>query len=289
MASRNVQVSCHPEMGAGGPLLSRVVVQSAGARGGGNRLTRVKRAIDVAPFGELADPRVLADLAAAAEERGWDGFFVWDHIAYRAPVRALADPWVALAAVACATSRVRIGPMVTPVSRRRVQKLARETVTLDLLSSGRLTFGVGLGSARNNELAPFGEVVDPRERARLLDRGLDDLARYWAGEFEPVPLQKPGIPVWVAAEWPHRRPVRRAVRWDGVFPIGLPGPPALAELVGEISESRPTGDPFDVVVAVAPDDDPDPWTRAGATWTVTDFGMQPTLAEVRAVIDAGPS
>src|SRR3984885_11110779 len=136
---------------------------------------RVKHAIDVAPFGELADPRVLAELAIAAEERGWDGFFVWDHVAYRAPVRAVADPWVALAAVACATSRLRIGPLGTPLSRRRVHKLAPETATLDLLSSGRLTFGVGLGVERNNELEPFGEVVDPRERARLLDQGLDDL------------------------------------------------------------------------------------------------------------------
>jgi alkanesulfonate monooxygenase SsuD/methylene tetrahydromethanopterin reductase-like flavin-dependent oxidoreductase (luciferase family) len=139
----------------------------------------LRQAIDVPPFGELADPRVLAGLAAAAEDRGWDGFFVWDHVVYRAPVRAVADPWVALAAVACATSRLRIGPMVTPLSRRRVHKLARETVTLDLLSSGRLILGVGLGSARNGELEPFGEVADPRERARLLDQGLADLSGYW--------------------------------------------------------------------------------------------------------------
>ena len=129
----------------------------------------MKHAIDVAPFGELADPRVLAELAIAAEEHGWDGFFVWDHIVHRSPARAVADPWVALAAVACATSRLRLGPMVTPLSRRRVQKVARETVTLDLLSSGRLTVGVGIGSARNGEFEPFGEVTDPRERARLLD------------------------------------------------------------------------------------------------------------------------
>ena len=171
---------------------------------GGRRLTRVKRAIDVAPFGELSDPWVLAELAAAADERGWDGF--------------------------------------------------------------------------------FGEVVDPRERAKLLDQGLDQLARFWGGEFEPVPAQQPRIPVWVAAEWPHRR----ALRWDGVFPIGLPNPGALAELVGEIGQARPASDPFDVVVNVQPDDDPAPWGRAGATWTLTDFGMQPTLAEVRAVIDMGP-
>ncbi len=248
----------------------------------------MKRAIYVAPFGELADPRLLARLAAAAEERGWDGFFVWDHIVYRAPVRAVADPWVALAAVACATNSLRIGPLVTPLARRRVHKVARETVTLDLLSSGRLTLGVGLGSARSGELGPFGEVVNPVERARLLDQGLDDLVRYWAGEFLPVPVQQPRIPVWVAAEWPHRRPVRRSLRWEGVFPTGLPGPAALAELTGEIREARPAGDPFDVVVDIAPGDDPDPWAQAGATWIGTDFGRQPTMAEVREVIAAGP-
>jgi len=87
------------------------------------KITVVKRAIDVGLFGELADPRAAGRLAARAEERGWDGFFVWDHIAYRAPVRAVADPWVTLAAVACATSRVRIGALVTPLSRRRVHKV----------------------------------------------------------------------------------------------------------------------------------------------------------------------
>jgi alkanesulfonate monooxygenase SsuD/methylene tetrahydromethanopterin reductase-like flavin-dependent oxidoreductase (luciferase family) len=249
----------------------------------------VRFAIDVPPFGELSDPRVLAGLAAAAEERGWDGFFVWDHVVYRAPVRAVADPWVALAAVACATSNVRIGTMITPLSRRRVHKVARETVTLDLLSSGRLTLGVGIGSARNNELEPFGEVADPRERARLLDRGLDDLTRYWAGEFEPVPVQQPRIPVWVAAEWPHRRPVRRAMRWDGLFPTGLPDPGALAELASEVRAGRPDAVPFDIVVDLPPGDDPRPWADAGATWAVTDFGISPGLAEVRAAIDAGPA
>ena len=248
----------------------------------------MKQAVDVGPFDELADARVLADLAAAAEDRGWDGFFVWDHIAYRAPVRAVADPWISLAAVACATSRVRIGPMVTPLSRRRVHKVARETATLDRLSAGRLILGVGLGSPRNGEFEPFGEVADPRQRAGLLDQGLDDLTRYWAGEFEPVPVQQPRIPVWVAGEWPHRRPVRRAARWDGLFPTGLPGPQALAELAGEVREARPGGDPFDLIVGIAAGDDPKPWAAAGATWLVTDFGTNPTLAEVREVIDAGP-
>ena len=248
----------------------------------------VKQAVDIAPFDELADARVLADLAAAAEDRGWDGFFVWDHIAYRTPVRALADPWISLAAIACATSRMRIGPMVTPLSRRRVHKVARETATLDRLSAGRLILGVGLGSPRNGEFGPFGEVSDPRQRARLLDEGLDDLTRYWAGEFEPVPVQEPRIPVWVAGEWPHRRPVRRAARWDGLFPTDLPGPEALAELAREVREARPGGGPFDLIVGIAPGDDPKPWAQAGATWLVTDLGTNPTRAEVREVIDAGP-
>ena len=248
----------------------------------------MKRAIDVGPFGELADPRVLASLAARAEDLGWDGFFVWDHINYRAPVRAVADPWVALAAVACATSRVRIGALVTPLSRRRVHKVARETVTLDRLSAGRLILGVGLGSPRNGEFEPFGEVADPRQRAGLLDQGLDDLTRYWAGEFEPVPVQQPRIPVWVAGEWPHRRPVRRAARWDGLFPIGLPGPEALGELAAEIREARPDGGLFDLITELPPDTDLGPWEQAGLTWAVTFFGLQPTEAGVRAVIDAGP-
>ncbi|HEY2576091.1 MAG TPA: LLM class flavin-dependent oxidoreductase [Streptosporangiaceae bacterium] len=249
----------------------------------------MKQAIDVAPFGDLADPRVLADLAARAEERGWDGFFVWDHIKYREPVRAVADPWVALAAIACATSRVRIGPMITPLSRRRVHKVARETVTLDLLSEGRLTLGVGLGSPRNGEFEPFGEVADPRERARLLDQGLADLTRYWAGEFEPVPVQRPGIPIWVAGEWPHQRPVQRALRWDGLFPTGLPGPDALAELAAQARAARPAGEPFDLVVGIPPGDDPHPWAQAGATWIVTDFGMNPPETQVREAIETGPA
>src|SRR4051794_29807579 len=149
------------------------------------------RGIHVAPFDELADPRRVARLAARAEERGWDGFFVWDHIVYSAPVRAVADPWVALAAVACATERVALGPLVTPLARRRIAKLARETVTLDRLSGGRLVLGVGLGGDGHGEFAPFGDEVDPRERARLLDDGLERLAELWDGGFEPAPVQRP--------------------------------------------------------------------------------------------------
>jgi alkanesulfonate monooxygenase SsuD/methylene tetrahydromethanopterin reductase-like flavin-dependent oxidoreductase (luciferase family) len=249
----------------------------------------VKRGLFVAPFDELVDPRTLAGLARSAEEHGWDGFFLWDHVAYRAPVRALADPWVSLAAIAFATERLRLGPLVTPLARRRVAKLARETVTLDRLSAGRLTLGVGLGSEKTGELEDHYEVTDPRERARLLDRGLDRLAAYWGGDFEPLPVQRPRIPVWVAARWPHRRPLRRAARWDGLFPIDLPGPDALAELAEEVRALGAGGDGrFDLVVDDETGTDPEEWAAAGATWLLTGFGLQPREADVRATISAGP-
>jgi alkanesulfonate monooxygenase SsuD/methylene tetrahydromethanopterin reductase-like flavin-dependent oxidoreductase (luciferase family) len=243
-----------------------------------------RRGIFVAPFGELAEPALVAELAAHAEARGFDGFFVWDHVVYREPVRELADPWITLAAVAVATERVRIGPLVTPLARRRPHQLARETVTLDRLSRGRLVLGVGLGPDTTGEFDPerFGEEGDPRERARLLDDGLEKLLGYWAGGFEPRPLQQPRIPIWVAARWPNRRPLRRAARYDGVFPIDLPGPEALAELVGAVGAR----DGYDVVVTNPPGADCAPWEAAGATWCLTGFGMEPTADAVRAAIDA---
>jgi alkanesulfonate monooxygenase SsuD/methylene tetrahydromethanopterin reductase-like flavin-dependent oxidoreductase (luciferase family) len=248
-----------------------------------------RRGIFIAPFDELSEPRLVADLAAEAEARGWDGFFVWDHIAYREPVRALADPWITLAAVAMVTDRLTIGPLVTPLPRRRPHRVARETVTLDRLSGGRLVFGVGIGSDRSGEFDSdrFGEESDPRKRAQLLDDGLERLRAYWEGEFEPRPLQQPRIPVWVAARWPHRRPLRRAARWDGLFPVELPGPEALAELAAEIEELRGSLDGFDLVVTNPAGTDPAPWAAAGATWCLTGFGPQPTEAEVRAAIAAG--
>src|ERR1700712_3069741 len=162
-----------------------------------------RRAVFVAPFDELADPRLLAGLAAEAEAAGWDGFFLWDHIVYSAPTRAVLDPWIAMAAIAMATNTIITGPMVTPLSRRRPHKLARETVTLDLLSAGRTVLGVGLGSDRHGELSPVGEVAEPREQARMLDDALAKLQEYWSGAFVPRPVQRPRIPIWAAARWPN--------------------------------------------------------------------------------------
>jgi alkanesulfonate monooxygenase SsuD/methylene tetrahydromethanopterin reductase-like flavin-dependent oxidoreductase (luciferase family) len=242
------------------------------------------RGIFVAPFDELANARMLADLAVRAERAGWDGFFLWDHVDYRPPVSALADPWICMAAIAVATERIRIGPLITPPARRRIHKLARETVTLDRLSGGRLIFGAGLGSDNSGEFSKFGEESDPKARAKLLDEGLEELVAYWDGDFEPRPQQRPRIPVWLASRWPNRRPVRRALRWDGLFPIDLPGPEALAELTAEVRAEH-ADDGFDIVVTNPAGTDPGPWEQAGATWCLTGFTSQPGLAEVASAID----
>ncbi len=239
----------------------------------------MKRGIFIAPFDELSEPGVVADLAARAEQRGWDGFFLWDHVAYRAPVTALADPWITMAAIAMRTERIVTGPLVTPLPRRRIHQLARETVTLDRLSGGRLVLGVGVGSERTGEFDParFGEEGDMKARAKLLDDGLEQLLAYWGGEFEPRPLDR--IPIWVAARWPNRKPLRRAARHDGVFPIDLPGPEELKEVLAQLDR------PGDVVVTNPAGTDPAPWAEAGATWCLTGFGPQPTRREVERAID----
>jgi alkanesulfonate monooxygenase SsuD/methylene tetrahydromethanopterin reductase-like flavin-dependent oxidoreductase (luciferase family) len=269
----------------------------------------MRHALFLPLFGELADPRVAAGLAADAEAAGWDGLFVWDHITYRAPVTDVADPWVVLAAMACATERVLLGPLVTPLPRRRPTKLARETVGVDRLSGGRLVFGAGLGGDNNGEFAELGDEGDPRARARLLDEGLDLLLALWSGEpvahrgaaytvdgpaFRPTPVQRPRIPVWLAARYPNRAPVRRAARYDGLFPIDLDRPDQLREMLALVAEHRPadaTG-PFDVPVgapAGAGPDDIAAWEEAGATWWLAGFDQfTVSAAQVRSVIADGP-
>lgn len=257
-------------------------------------------------FGELADPLVVQRLAAQAEEDGWHGVFVWDHVRWRPPVRLVADPWITLAAVASATQRVRIGPMVTPLARRRPVKVARETATLDRLSRGRLTLGVGLGSDRfGEEFSRTGESVDDRVRAQQLDESLAILTAAWSGEpvrhrgdhyvvdgieFLPRPVQRPGVPVWVAAFPGNLRPLRRAARYDGCFPVNLESPDQLAETAGRLAELREGRQgPYDIAAAVAPGTDPAPYVRAGATWLLTDFDADKvSLDAVRGVLRDGP-
>src|SRR3954468_19670952 len=140
-------------------------------------------AINTPNFGSFADVRLLAELAREAEDAGWDGFFVWDHIGGSSlQAIPMADPWVALTAMAMATSRVKLGPIVTPLPRRRPWKLARESVTLDHLSQGRLILGVGLGDPVATEFGSFGDETDPRRPAAMLDEGLEVLTGLWRGE-----------------------------------------------------------------------------------------------------------
>lgn len=252
-------------------------------------------------FGAWGDARAVAETAREAEAAGWDGVFLWDHVDrdFRTDV---VDPWVALAAAAMATRTVKLGALVTPIARRRPWKLARETVSLDRLSDGRLVFGAGLGSAggARAEWAAFGEEMDPGRRARMLDEGLDVLVALWSGEpvsadgdcfrvatdgFRPTPLQQPRIPVWIAGGWPARRPFRRAARWDGAFPLfgwrGAAGDhlDAARDCIAFLREERGRNalpwEGFDVVhlSAPTPGDDPArgaeiaaPFAEAGVTW-----------------------
>ncbi len=270
-------------------------------------------------FGQFFDPRVLADLARMAEEAGWDGFFLWDHMLFDGRARPIADPWVALAAIAEATSRIRIGTLVTPLARRRPWKLARETVSLDHLSGGRLTLGVGLGAPSEVEFGRFGEDPDPIVRGEKLDEALEVLTGLWTGEpfqfqgrhfqveevvFEPSPLQDPRIPIWVAGVWPHKRPFRRAARWDGLFPLvrtkegmfGSPTPRDLGEMMAYLEPHRKTSGPFDVVVGgEVAREDPDKASRmlgafaeAGTTWWLQGPGDDEDLDYMRALIPQGP-
>lgn len=262
----------------------------------------MRRGLTVPIFDALADPRVLADLAAAADAAGWDGFFVWDHVVYRPPVVAATDAWIALAAIAAATDRVEIGPMVTPLARRRPWIVARQAVALDRLSGGRFVLGLGLGlDASGQELSRFGEELDDRRRAGMLDEGLAVLTGLLAGEavehhgahytvdappFLPTPARPGGMPIWLAARWPHRRPVARALRHDGVFVIDTDDPAAIAPIV---EQAAALGRPFDVVVEGAPGTPVEPWAAAGATWWLATFDpFTATPDAVRAVVDAGP-
>jgi alkanesulfonate monooxygenase SsuD/methylene tetrahydromethanopterin reductase-like flavin-dependent oxidoreductase (luciferase family) len=262
-------------------------------------------------FDALADPAVVARLSAEAEEAGWHGVFVWDNLRFEEPVVDVADPWITLAAVATATERIRLGPMVTPLARRRPVKVARETATLDRLSGGRLTLGVGLGSDKfASEYSITGEELDDRRRASMLEESLEILAAAWSGElvrhrgehytvdgmrFLPRPVQRPGVPVWVAGYYGKPKPMRRAARYQGFFPLGLERPEQLAEVVADLAALRreaggdPAG-PYEVVVALPPGDDPAPYATAGATWWLVEFPWDaPSVDQVRAVIRDGPA
>jgi hypothetical protein len=221
-------------------------------------------------FGRGVDAAVVADWAAAAERAGWDGFFLWDHLfAFEPGPVETVDPWIALTSAACATTRIRLGTLVTPLPRRRPVVIARQTVTLDRLSGGRLTLGVGTG-AFPFEWDYVGEEADHRVRGEMLDEHLELLDRLWTGEpvhhegrhyrtagpewsaiCYPPPLQRPRIPVWVGGSWPGTKPFVRAARWDGVVPMRAEGPWRVGDTAGVTERMRELRDgtaPFDIAV-----------------------------------------
>ncbi|MGI8589177.1 MAG: LLM class flavin-dependent oxidoreductase [Chloroflexia bacterium] len=268
------------------------------------------------------DARTTAELAHEAEEAGWDGVFYWDGINIPEEGEGY-DPWVVLAAVAMRTQRVRIGTMLTPLARRRPWKLARETVTLDRLSSGRLILPVGLGTLDDGGFTKVGEVTDRKIRAQMLDEGLEVLAGLWSGQpfsysgehyqvqemtFLPTPVQSPRIPVWVVGAWPRMKSMRRALKWDGLVPtkMGADGsseeitPNDIRAMKAYIAENRTETTPFDIVMeGETPGDDLDAASAivrqledAGATWWLESVWASPRkkggVDGMRARIKQGP-
>jgi alkanesulfonate monooxygenase SsuD/methylene tetrahydromethanopterin reductase-like flavin-dependent oxidoreductase (luciferase family) len=231
----------------------------------------LRRGLAVPCFAD--DPADLVRLGTGAEQAGFDGYFLWDHLVHSDNLQGppVVDPWQVLAVVAARTSRIRLGTMITPVARRRPWKLAKEVTTLDLLSSGRAILGVGLGDPVRAEFGLFGEPADRRVRAELLDEGLEVLAGLQAGQpfrhegrhftvgpvrFSPRPVQRPRVPIWVGGVLPRgglleraarrvagmnpvRGPVYRAARWDGFVPI-CPGRPGDRPTAGQIAAARDT-------------------------------------------------
>jgi alkanesulfonate monooxygenase SsuD/methylene tetrahydromethanopterin reductase-like flavin-dependent oxidoreductase (luciferase family) len=264
------------------------------------------------------DIHEIVAMAAEAEEAGWDGVFYWDGVAIPG-ADPIDDPWVTLAAIAMRTERVRFGAIITPPSRRRPWKLAREAMTLDHLSGGRIVLPVGLGALEDAGFGGVGEATDRRIRAELLDESLEILTRAWSGApftyegkhytmaemtFLPPSVQQPRIPIWVVAMWPRPRSVERALRYDGIMPylVGADGGPAAATpedvraMVAAARERKGEGVPFDIILdGTTPAIDSQaarervrPLAEAGATWWVESPWENASVVSLRERIAAGP-
>ncbi|MFL5658730.1 MAG: LLM class flavin-dependent oxidoreductase [Ktedonobacteraceae bacterium] len=269
----------------------------------------------ILPHGDI---HTLAELANAAEVAGWDGVFYWDGI-YIKEAGPMYDPWIVLAAMALRTERVRLGLILTPPSRRRPWKLARETVTLDHLSGGRLILPVGLGALEDGGFTKVGEITDRKQQAELLDESLEILTGLWSGKpfsfygkhyhveemtFLPPPMQSPRIPIWVVGAWPSQQSMRRVLRYDGLLPAKVTGGDAEASITPEdirvmkayIEEHRSQTTPFDIVQeGETPGEDREqaraivrPYAEAGATWWTESRWSFPPIEELRRRIRQGP-
>jgi alkanesulfonate monooxygenase SsuD/methylene tetrahydromethanopterin reductase-like flavin-dependent oxidoreductase (luciferase family) len=262
-------------------------------------------------------PREVADLAREVEEAGWDGAFYWDGIAIGE--MDTYDPWVVMAAMAMSTERVRIGAVLTPPARRRPWKLARETMTLDHLSGGRLVLPVGLGATDDGGFSKVGEPTDRKTRAGRLDEALEILTGLWSGEpfsyegahyrfeemvFRPPTIQRPRVPIWVVGAWPSDRSMNRTLRYDGVLAAsvgrdaGSPGvTPGTIREIRDYAREHGKGDDYDIVwEGQTPGEDPEkaassvrPYAEAGATWWIESPWTPPNAPEdLRRRIRQGP-
>ncbi|MDQ6795357.1 MAG: LLM class flavin-dependent oxidoreductase [Chloroflexota bacterium] len=257
------------------------------------------------------DPHEMAQLAAEAEAAGWDGVFHYDAIAIGEA--EMYDPWVVLAAMAMRTERVTLGLIVAAAARRRPWKLAREAMTVDRLSGGRLVLPVGLGTLDDAGFGNVGEPTDARTRAELMDESLAILDGLWSGKpfgfegghyrfgpmtFRPTPIQRPRIPIWVVGAWPYERSMRRVLHWDGIVTQTeeVDEINAIAEYVERERPTELRGRPFEIVVqgstsagnpaAVA--EQVRPYAEVGATWWIDANWKAPTVASVGRRIKAGP-
>jgi alkanesulfonate monooxygenase SsuD/methylene tetrahydromethanopterin reductase-like flavin-dependent oxidoreductase (luciferase family) len=253
----------------------------------------MKFGVQLPNLGPFSDVQTILELAHQAEDAGWDGFFLWDHVAIPEP---MLDSMTALAAVAATTKRLMLGPMITAPARRRPWKLAREATTLDHLSNGRFILGVGLGGSDYDYFHCHEPVANDREKAAMLDEALAIIAGLWRGEvfsysgqhyqidelvFHPRPVQQPRIPIWVAGWWPIKAPMRRAARWDGAFPLQHEAPlsPTNWRDIGAfIANNRASTNHFDMVHSGITPNDPQaagrvvqPYAEAGVTWWLEDI------------------
>jgi alkanesulfonate monooxygenase SsuD/methylene tetrahydromethanopterin reductase-like flavin-dependent oxidoreductase (luciferase family) len=213
-------------------------------------------AVCLANFGTYADPHEALHVAETAEAAGWDGFFLWDHLAFVWGPPS-ADPWVTLAAVAAETERLTLGTAVTPLPRRRPQVVAQQLATLDALNGGRVVLGAGLGG-NEKEFTAFGEDFDPHRRAKLLDDGLELVRELWQG------------PIWIGGN--SAPALRRASRWDGWIAnsVAIEGMTMAPEELARKVQAIGRGSGFDVACNgyASPSDRAlcAEYADAGATW-----------------------
>jgi alkanesulfonate monooxygenase SsuD/methylene tetrahydromethanopterin reductase-like flavin-dependent oxidoreductase (luciferase family) len=241
------------------------------------------------------DPRTVADLAREAEHAGWDAVFTWDGI-YVGDTMPVYDPWVVMAGMAMATERIRIGAMLSPLSRRRPWKVARETVSLDHLSTGRLILPVGLGAGET--FGNVGEETNQRVRAELLDESLAILNGLWSGEpfsfegkhyqigemtFVPKPVQQPRIPIWVVGRRASERSMQRVIACDGMIIEESLTPAHVRDIAAYVSIRRTSEMPFDIIIQAGSDystTNIQQLSDAGATWWIDSQWTEPNDPEI---------